>query len=245
MLCTLSAPWAWRPAAVTPLAQTLGLTNRMRGALPAVFLLVAPAVHAGQTGAAVDFLYERPGSESCMGKPVAPEWDREMRERLPEFVALWKASGPGMTMAVERITGKPFAPSRKVTLTLCEIPSNSLFGVTVNMRYALRSFTASPVPLRYKLDTVFHEMLHEFVGRTTPQTSTLLASHSSETHCVRNHLHLLALQKAVLVRTADTAALEQVIAIDGLLPSGCYKRAWALVNDTPSTYQLFVAELAQ
>ena len=113
------------------------------------------------------------------------------------------------------------------------------------MRYALHSFTASPVPLRYKMDTVFHEMLHEFVGRNAPQTSAMLEAHSSESLCVRNHLHLLALQKAVLVTTGDATALEQVIAIDSSLPSGCYKRAWALVNDTASTYQSFVAELAR
>lgn len=101
------------------------------------------------------------------------------------------------------------------------------------------------MPLRYKIDTVFHEMLHEFVGRNTPQASAMLEAHFSESPCVRNHLHLLALQKAVLVTTGETTALEQVIAIDSSLPSGCYKRAWALVNDTESRYQSFVAELAR
>ena len=109
----------------------------------------------------------------------------------------------------------------------------------------MRSFTATPVPLRYKIDTVFHEALHEFVSRNTPARSELLSQHTSEPMCVRNHLHLLALQKAALLYTKDIEALEQVISIDGQLPSGCYKRAWSLVNATSNTYLQYVAELSQ
>ena len=217
----------------------------MRLSLVAALLLGTPVVLAALPSSEVDFQYQQPGNESCLGKAVAPAWDNELRERLPEFTSLWRTAGPAMTQAVIKITGRPFTPPSKVTLTLCEVPSNSFFGVTVNMRYALRSFTASPVPLRYKMDTVFHEMLHEFVGHNTPRASALLTAYSSESLCVRNHLHLLALQKAVLISTGEIAELEQVIALDSLLPSGCYKRAWSIVNGTPSTYQTFLAEIAQ
>jgi len=83
------------------------------------------------------------------------------------------------------------------------------------------------------------------VSRNTPRPSPLLAQHSSEPRCVRNHLHLLALQKATLLHTKDSAALEQVVALDSQLPSGCYKRAWLLVNATPGTYLRYVEELSQ
>jgi hypothetical protein len=43
----------------------------------------------------------------------------------------------------------------------------------------------------------------------------------------------------------DSASLEQVIRIDSELPSGCYKRAWALVNAGPDVYLQYVAELAR
>jgi len=62
---------------------------------------------------------------------------------------------------------------------------------------------------------------------------------------VRNHLHLLALQKAVLVRLGEKDALAQVISTDSRLPSGCYRRAWALVNETDSHYLQYISELAQ
>jgi hypothetical protein len=113
------------------------------------------------------------------------------------------------------------------------------------MRYALRGFTATPVPIRYKLDTAFDEALHQFVARNTPARSPVLLAHASEPFCVRNHLHLLALQKAALLVVQDSESLEQVIRVDSELPSGCYARAWALVNAAPDVYLQYVAELSR
>ena len=73
----------------------------------------------------------------------------------------------------------------------------------------------------------------------------LLARHAGESWCVRNHLHLLALQKAALLGTGDTRSLEQLVRIDGQLPSGCYRRAWTLVDESPNAYESYVAELSR
>jgi hypothetical protein len=54
----------------------------------------------------------------------------------------------------------------------------------------------------------------------------------------------LALQKAVLLAVGEATSLKQVVLIDSQLPSGCYERAWSLVNDTDTTYEHYVAELA-
>ncbi|QDL52947.1 hypothetical protein [Rhodoferax aquaticus] len=183
--------------------------------------------------------------QKAESQSVQAEWSIELNERLPEIVKLWESIGPALVEAVAATTKKPFSAPETVHLTLTDQPSNSFFGVTVNMRYALRSFTAKPVPMRYKIDTVFHEALHGFVSRNTPKMSPLLAQHSSQPICVRNHLHLLALQKASLLHTKDPAALEQVVALDSQLPSGCYKRAWSLLNATPSTYLQYIEELSQ
>jgi hypothetical protein len=40
-------------------------------------------------------------------------------------------------------------------------------------------------------------------------------------------------------------ALTEVISNDSQLPSGCYRRAWTLVNATENTYLEYVRELAQ
>jgi hypothetical protein len=150
-----------------------------------------------------------------------------------------------MFAAVTSLTHRPIDRYvEPVRLTLCDRPSQSLSGPSVNMRFALHSFTPRPVPLRYKVDTAFHETLHRFVAEHTPRDSRLLASHRSEPACVRTHLHLLALQKAVLLAVGEATSLKQVVLIDSQLPSGCYERAWSLVNDTDTTYEHYVAELA-
>lgn len=210
-------------------------------AFATVLLLAAAAVFAAEPASSTRFVYD----QAAERPPTRPEWSEELNERLPEIVSLWESIIPTLVEAVTITTKKPFSAPKTVHLILSDRPSNSFSGVTVNMRYALRSFTATPVPMRYKLDTVFHEALHEFVSRNTPTRSVLLSQHASEPMCVRNHLHLLALQKAALLYTKDLEALEQVISIDGQLPSGCYKRAWSLVNSAPNTYLQYVVELSQ
>jgi hypothetical protein len=216
----------------------------MRCALIQVLLIGAAPLSASPQSVEPAFVFDKGAPETCLSGTVKPEWHREMTERLPEFASLWRDKGPQMVQAVRKITGKEFSPQSKITLTLCSTPSNSFFGVTVNMRYALRSFTSSPVPLRYKVDTAFHEMLHTFVDRATASSSPELSVHASESMCVRNHLHLLALQKAVLMEVGEIHALEQVVALDSLLPSGCYKRAWAIVN-SPDVYRSLLTELGR
>jgi hypothetical protein len=193
-------------------------------------------------------VYDERAEAACsasQGQAIAPEWVAELRSRLPEFRALWQSVGPRMIRTASALTRKPFAPVGPVRLKLCKLPSNAFFGPLVNMRFALRSFAKSPVALRYKVDTALHELLHEFVARNTPADSRLLAAHSSEPVCVRNHLHLLALQKAVLLELGDGPSLDQVVAVDSQLPSACYRRAWALVNETEAAYKPFVEELSR
>jgi len=197
--------------------------------------------------ASFEVVYAEAQDRACAatrGYEIKDEWIKELNAALPEFRALWGAQGAAMFDAAAALTHRQTEPFvAPVRLTLCDTPSQSFSGPSVNMRFALRSFSASPVPLRYKVDTAFHESLHPFVGRYAPQDSPLLAAHRSEPACVLNHLHLLALQKAVLLAVGETDALQQVIAIDSQLPSGCYRRAWSLVNESEGTYQLYVAEL--
>lgn len=118
-------------------------------------------------------------------------------------------------------------------------------GISIYMRYALKSFTSPPVSMRYKVDTLFHELLHVLLANHPIEKSALLTKHVSESECTRNHLHLLALQKAVLLRLQEPEALQEVVTVNGQLPGGCYKRAWALVNVTDREYLQYVAELAR
>jgi hypothetical protein len=181
--------------------------------------------------------------------PIKEEWKAELLSRQPEFVRLWQSEGPKLLAATEAISGRDF-PLQDITarLTLCNAPSESFPGtdrVTINMRYALRSFTSEPVSMRYKVDTLFHELLHIFLSRHPIENSALLKEHAAEDERVRDHLHLLALQKAVLLKLNEPDALKEVIAVDSSLPGGYYKRAWELVNATDKDYLKYVAELSK
>jgi hypothetical protein len=224
-------------------------SSKMRPLRLFAFLpLLLPGAANGQQDL-IGLRYDEQLDERCAisrNYEIKAGWVAELRARLPEIQSLWEASAPPMMAAVVRITGKPVDPRPElIRLTLCDSPSQSIFGVSVNMRFSLRSFSEQPVPLRYKIDTAFHEILHGFVSRQTPGNSPLLQRHEAESSCVRDHLHLLSLQKAVLLSLGLDAELEQVSKIDSQLPSGCYKRAWEIVNESGDTYRQYVQELAR
>jgi len=193
--------------------------------------------------------YDPSEDASCSNGSIKEEWKAELLSREPEFIRLWEAEGPRLVAATESISGKDF-PSQEipVRLTLCSLPSESFpetGRVTINMRYALKSFTLEPVSLRYKVNTLFHELLHIFLQRHPIANSALLKEHASEDERVRDHLHLLALQKAVLLKLNQADALKEVIAVDSMLPGGYYKRGWELVNATDTEYSKYITELSK
>ena len=182
------------------------------------------------------------------GSAIKEDWKAELISRQAEFMQIWEREGPRLAAAAQAITGKAFpAQEIKARLTLCNSPSESFPGsdrITVNMRYALASFTREPVSMRYKVNTLFHELLHVFLFRHPVGNSALLQKNAAESERVRDHLHLLALQKAILLKLDERDALDEVIAVDSALPGGHYKRAWEIVNATDGEYLKYVAELS-
>lgn len=212
--------------------------------VPLAILTVATLVEPSNTGTSISY---SPTLDSicsiARGPHIEDEWKAELESRLEEYRSLWRGVGPRLLAEAERLTGLSRPSGARVRLTLCDVPSQSLFGISVNMRFALRSYADTPVPFRYKVDTQFHELLHHMLHGHIPETSHLLALHSGEPECVRDHLHLLALQKAVLLRSGDQAALADVIRYDSSLPRDCYKRAWELVNTSQTEYLSYVSEI--
>ena len=225
-----------------------GLLRTMR-----TFLLFTPVLgfafdaRAGQPSVTVVY---SPGLDTACsivrGGTIKNEWKEELVSRKAEFEGIWASVGPKLVAATESLTGKSFPPENfKARLTLCNLPSQSFVGISVNMRHALKSFASQPVPMRYKVDTLFHELLHVFLSGHPITNSALLAEHATQPDCTRNHLHLLALQKAVLIKLQEPAILQEIIVIDGQLPGGCYKKAWAIVNATDGEYLKYVTEIAR
>jgi hypothetical protein len=210
----------------------------MRFLRPLLWLALCLPIGCTAQPITVELIYSGDSDDRCSAAEIKAQWVVELQSRLPEFRSMWEAVGPQMLRTVAALTGKSVDPRpRRVLLTLCKSPSQAVLGLSVNMRFALHSFTAEPVPLRYKVDTVFHEILHDFVSQHTPRNSALLSLHKSESQCV-------SLQKAVLLSLGQSEALAQVVSIDSQLPSGCYKRTWSLVNDSEDVYKQYVAELA-
>jgi hypothetical protein len=71
-----------------------------------------------------------------------------------------------------------------------------------------QEFHVRPVPMRYKVDTLFHELLHLFLTENPVRNSVLLAQHAAESDRTKDHLHLIALQKAAQLRLGETEALK-------------------------------------
>lgn len=220
------------------------MTSKIKKLLTTIAIAGAAESHAAPK---VEITYSPTFDSICSlikGGDIKDEWKKELAERQPELEKLWESIGPGLLASVEEITGKTFPEDEQtVQLTLCNLPSQSIFGISVNMRYALNSFTDEPVPMRYKADTIFHELLHEFVTQHLPKDSPLLKAHANEPERTRDHLHLLALQKAVLLKLNATDALADVVRIDSQLPGGYYKRAWEIINATDTEYLKYLAEI--
>ena len=178
------------------------------------------------------------------GYEIKKEWKEELAQNIKRFGGMWAELGPKLLSTIEKITGRPFSGKTIAAhLTLCDLPSQALFGISINMRYALSSFTKSPVPMRYKIGVLYHEILHGFVDDHPLGQSPLLAQHQGEAPRVREHLHLLALQKAVYLDLGMKDELTEVIEIDSQLPGGFYKRAWQVVNQRQDDYLKYVEEL--
>ena len=114
-----------------------------------VVLWVVAAGSGAEARAGTEFKFDRAGETRCGSpwRPIKPESSNELEQRLPEFRAIWESVSPALVEAVAALTKKRFSSPPSVRLTLCPVPSNSFLGVTVNMRYALRSFSSAPVPL--------------------------------------------------------------------------------------------------
>ena len=212
------------------------------------FVLVLVSTNAAASPPEVKVSYSEALDAECSaahGPGIKDEWKAELAQKRIEFEKRWAAVGPRLLAATERLTGRRFpAPSIAARLTLCNVPSESSgSSILVNMRYALASFTAQPVSVRYKANILFHEVLHGLVQDYVPKDSALLAEHKDESERVRDHLHLLALMKAVFLDQGMPSDLAEVIEIDGELPGGYYKRAWEIVNQSEGTCLKYVSEL--
>jgi len=165
-------------------------------------------------------------------------------EGVNEFQAAWDRKGIKYLRIAFREIGLPFPYGEmQAALTVSSVASTST-PLIINVKPFLSS-AAKPVSLSVFPIIVFHELMHTYL-RGVVDNSLLRKKYAAESFMTLNHLHLMALEKFVLVKSGDTATLKwldedyRTNAYTSFPPD--YKRAWEIVNDNEG-YEAFINEL--
>jgi hypothetical protein len=225
-----------------------------------IFLVSSVLTSRARAAPSIEISYAYLFDEICAQNDkykIEPAWVAEVKNRLPQIQAAWAKPGPGPVLlkTTEEVVGKNFDQKQiHIALTICSYPSMG-DPLLVNMRYSLKSFIDKPLPPDVTIDTIYHEILHSYIGGEAgpylgsipgkiPPNSKLLLKYKGEDDTVRGHLHLLALEKAVYLKLGRTDTLERVIRNGKSLPNESYARTWEIVNEGDN-YISFVNELRQ
>jgi len=203
------------------------------------------AAQASTSVPAINFSYAAEFDAACAQQTkyqINPAWVTELKSRLPELTSNWAKDGPALLSTSEAIVGKPF-PEKQVwvSLSVCSLPSMA-DPMLINMRFSLKSFTATPLTEDVTIGIILHELLHRYLLGRIPANSPLLAKYKDEDETVKSHLHLLALQEGVYLKLGRADSLRRIIAKDRELPNKSYARAWDII-DIGGDYESFLSEL--
>ncbi len=171
----------------------------------------------------VTFEYSQIFNSTCAEmtkQPIDAAAVEELEKRLDSFREHWRKEAPQLLGTTVKLTKAPFQfRETKAALSLCfGFPSMSL-PLTINMRFYLKSLRGEKAASMTKFSaTVFHELLHRYVNdriETLPdKTTPLLKKYKDEPQVVQNHLHVLAIMKAVYAKLRREKDLEEDSAVD-------------------------------
>lgn len=191
--------------------------------------------------------------ENCSNTPdrkIDPAWSKEAQAKTGEFTKAWNRSGPTLYGKLFEAFGKGFS-RKEMTATLSVCPTHSYSNpLVLNINKYLVSYTDQSA--NFKGQTVeigdsfaalvFHELLHTWVGENVGSSTPLLEKYKNEDPVVRNHLHVMALQKFVYVELGRKDLLKMLNKQYTTMPSADYRRAWAIVDQIEG-YEKFIAEV--
>lgn len=209
----------------------------MLGLPPVLLLAFAVPLFAAELPK-IDFVYPSPDGtvfdRNCVantGKAIPTGWIDETARRRPEFQRVWDQQGPNLLKVVFDEVREEF-PYREMqaTLTVCAVVGGSLSSpLLINVR-GFMSGVPNPSPMWGFTLNVFHELMHHYT-RDVYDKSYLRDKYSKELLVTRNHLHVLALEKFVLLklgRRDDLAAIDKSYRNrDAADP---YRRAWEIID---------------
>jgi len=155
-------------------------------------------------------------------QPIDPAAVKELGTRLDSFRQHWRAEAPRLLGAVPTVTGVPFRRRELwAALFLCHLPSMNT-PLMISVRHYLTGAPNGPAPLSIFSNTVFHEVLHIYVGDIVDslpgQTTPLIEKYKSEHPAVLSHLHLYAIEALVYRRLGRENELEAVFAFERRFP---------------------------
>jgi len=177
-------------------------------------------------------------------QPVDTAAAEELRNRVDEFRTLWEKHGVSLMRETVRVVKQPFRFRETiVALHVCPALSNASLPLLIDTRRYLRTEPKGEHAdwlERFPL-TVWHEILHRYVVDligSAPKTP-LWKKYEAEPERVRWHLHLMAIEIAVLRQMGKERELTKVHADYAKWTS--YKRALEIVEKEGA--QAFLAEL--
>ena len=165
--------------------------------------------------------------------------DRELQlafeQRFPALVASWEYRAPILFNELFAVVPLGFTQSKR-TAIICLCAPYGGYASKYFFFLFVRSFIEQEVQnLSISLedafvDLVFHELLHVWVDEHIDDNSELLLKYADETSEVREHIHLMAIQKMVYLKLHR---LDMIEYLDNCYRNYAsdYSRAWQIVND--------------
>lgn len=212
-----------------------------------LFALAAQANQPTPTVPKLFFEYSWLYDANCAVTPerkIDPAWAAEARARTADFEKTWTKSGPVFFGKVFEIFQVGFKRKElTATLSVCPAPSYSN-PLVLNVTRYLKSYMGDK-PVRSDdsfADLVTHELLHTWLVENFKWRSPLIEKYQAEESTVRNHLHLMAMQKYIYTELERADLLAMIDKQYRNIPSPAYNRAWQIVSDIEG-HEAFIAEL--
>lgn len=210
--------------------------------------MVMPAMAADAPPAlpTIDILY--PPGGSLLDRLCATDFKQPLDQKALQaavqqrdaFQKQWDTEGPAYLSAAMSAIGLPFPyKEMQATLSVC-LPDSTSIPLIIDVRPFLPG-AARPAPAWEFTEIVFHELMHSYV-RPILTHSELMKKYANEPPTVKYHLHVMALEKLVLLKLHRPDALKTLDHDYRNGPDPAYKRAWEIVNDEEG-YEAFVGEL--
>jgi len=196
----------------------------------------------------VDILYTPYGTifdKTCgtflKNDSVTPDLVSAAGKLRPELEREWAREGPQYLAVALNEIGAPCPYDKmQASLTVCPVGTMST-QLIVNVRQYLPN-AAHPAPAGDFSEKLFHELMHHYVSAIVAESS-LRRKYTAEPPVVLNHLHVMALEKLVLLKLgkgSELRFLDEEYRTDP--PPGNYRRAWEIVSGIEG-YEAFIKDL--